>query len=60
MTTFDVHELTSIEAVRKLHQRVASDLRFLDLLLEQLQQQQQAPAPEPASARVVTHLRAAA
>ena len=59
MTTFDVHELTSIEAVRKLHQRVAADLRFLDLLLEKLQQQQ-APAPEPASALVITHLRAAA
>ena len=59
MTTFDVHELTSIEAVRKLHQRVASDLRFLDLLLERLQQQQ-SPAPEPASAAVVIHLRAAA
>ena len=57
MTTFTVHDLTSIEAVRKLHQTVAADLRFLDLLLQQLQRQQ-SPAPE--AARAVTHLRAAA
>jgi hypothetical protein len=34
MTTFDVHDLTSVEAVLKLRNAVATDLQFLDMLLE--------------------------
>jgi hypothetical protein len=34
MTNFDVHDLTSVEAVLKLRNTVATDLQFLDMLLE--------------------------
>jgi len=51
MRTFDVHDLTSVEAVLKLRNAVATDLQFLDLLLERFRRTAQSAGGASASTK---------
>ena len=51
MRTFDVHDLTSVEAVLKLRNAVATDLQFLDLLLERFRRAGQSAGEASASTK---------